>query len=75
MYSIKKILVPTDFSENASTAYHPAQQLAQKYGATVNFIHIIPSHNYFAGSIPNLGFLLNSDRTYTPNFKKRLLQN
>lgn len=61
MYAIKKILVPTDFSENASAAYHPAQQLAQKYGATVDFIHIIPSNNYYAGNISNLGVPLNSD--------------
>lgn len=61
MYSIKKILVPTDLSENASTAYRSAQQLAQKYGATVDFIHIIPSNNYFSYTMADLDLPLNTE--------------
>lgn len=62
MYSIKKILVPTDFSDNASSAYHSAQQLAQKYGATVDFIHIIPSHGYFTRSMADLEISLSTSQ-------------
>lgn len=60
MFAIKKILVSTDFSENASTAYPPARQLAEKYGATVDFIHIIPRKKYFSERIAKLGVPLNS---------------
>lgn len=36
---MKKILVPTDFSENASTAETFAAQLAKDYGATLILVH------------------------------------
>lgn len=58
MVSIKKILVPTDFSNKASTAYHSAGQLARRYGAIVDFIHIIPTKNYFTDSLAKLGLSL-----------------
>lgn len=55
MVNIKKILVPTDFSDNAATAYQPAQQIATRYGAIVDFIHIIPTLNYCSESMSSLG--------------------
>lgn len=39
MITIDRILVPTDFSDNASAAYYPARQLAKRYGVVVDFIH------------------------------------
>lgn len=38
---MKKILVPTDFSEHAENALQVASQLAQKYGAEIYLLHMI----------------------------------
>jgi nucleotide-binding universal stress UspA family protein len=38
--TIKRILVPTDFSENARTAYEYALDLAEKYKASIDVVHI-----------------------------------
>jgi nucleotide-binding universal stress UspA family protein len=38
--TIKRILVPTDFSENARTAYEYAIDLAEKHKASIDVIHI-----------------------------------
>ncbi len=54
MITINKILVPTDFSENASVIHHPVRQLAERYGATVDFIHIIPTQSYFSEKMTGL---------------------
>jgi nucleotide-binding universal stress UspA family protein len=43
MLSIKKILVPTDFSEGADFAYLWAHKLAMKFNAKVDLIHVIPA--------------------------------
>lgn len=40
MTTIKRILVPTDFSENARTAYEYAIDLAEKHKASIDVIHI-----------------------------------
>jgi nucleotide-binding universal stress UspA family protein len=40
MTTIKRILVPTDFSENARTAYEYAIDLAEKYKASIDVVHI-----------------------------------
>jgi len=42
MSSINRILVPTDFSDNAKKAYKMAQKLVSKNGGIVDLIHIIP---------------------------------
>lgn len=47
MATIKKILVPTDFSENAAVAYEFALETAENYNATIDVIHIIPKLAYF----------------------------
>ncbi len=40
MKQIKKILVPTDFSESATKAFLFAQKLAKNFGATLKLIHV-----------------------------------
>lgn len=74
MYVIKKILVPTDFSENASKAYNHAQQIASRYGAIVNFIHIIPTRQYFSESLEQLGMPLNMEKDVYPHAQKQASQ-
>ncbi|TVR30690.1 MAG: universal stress protein [Balneolaceae bacterium] len=47
MKSIKRILVPTDFSEGSETAYPVAHKLALKFGAEIDMIHVVPSIKSF----------------------------
>lgn len=54
MSDIKKILVPTDFSENSVSAYTHAQELAGKYGAEIDLLHVIPTMKYFFESLDKL---------------------
>lgn len=61
MKQIKKVLVPTDFSENAPLAYQHAQEIAHRFGAKVDFIHIIPTLKYFQDSMSHLESPLNID--------------
>jgi nucleotide-binding universal stress UspA family protein len=42
---MKKILVPTDFSECADYAAHVAMLIAAKTGASLHFLHIMPNPN------------------------------
>jgi len=37
---MKKILVPTDFSERAKDAYMYARELAEKYNASIKVVHV-----------------------------------
>jgi nucleotide-binding universal stress UspA family protein len=66
MYTIKKILVPTDFSENASHAYSHAQRIASHYRAKIDFIHIIPTIHYFSESMQQLGLPLDMQKDLYP---------
>lgn len=59
MNQIKKILVPTDFSNKAPLAYRHAQEIAHRFGAKVDFIHIIPTLKYFQESMAGLEAPLN----------------
>ena len=47
MKPIKRILLPTDFSEGAEAAYAIAHKLALKFGAQIDIIHIAPSIRYY----------------------------
>lgn len=71
MYTIKKILVPTDFSDNASNAYRHAQQIASRYRAKIDFIHIIPTLRYFSESLEQLGMPLDMENDVYPHAQER----
>jgi nucleotide-binding universal stress UspA family protein len=47
MFEIKRILVPTDFSEGSDVAVAVAQKMAYKFGAEVDLIHVIPELQHF----------------------------
>lgn len=70
MFEIKKILVPTDFSDNSSHAYNPAQQLAGRYNAKVDFIHVVPTLHYFNESISNLGLPFSMEKDLYPKVQE-----
>ena len=44
--SIKRILVPVDFSENSMRAKEYADTLAEKFGAEVELMHVVESSPY-----------------------------
>lgn len=46
MPSIKKILIPTDFSENSSNVFKYVQKMAENHQAKVDLIHVIPRMSY-----------------------------
>ncbi len=74
MYKIRKILVPTDFSDNASKAYSHAQQIARRYDAKVDYIHVIPSFRYFGESLKQLGAPLDMEKDVYPHAQKQASQ-
>ena len=71
MFTIKKILVPTDFSDNAATAYNVAHKLAERFGAKVDFLHVIQTLHYFNKSIAKLSVPLKTDEDLYPQLQKQ----
>lgn len=45
MLNVKKILVPTDFSENAELAFKRAVEIAEVFNSEVILMHAIPTEN------------------------------
>ena len=41
MIAIKRILIPTDFSETSTAAIGYGVDLAERYGASVHLLHVI----------------------------------
>jgi len=70
MKSIKKILVPTDFSDDSQTACIHAQQLAEIYGARADLLHIIPLIRYFDESLQRLGTPFDMEKNIYPKVRK-----
>jgi nucleotide-binding universal stress UspA family protein len=64
MNPIRKILVPTDFSEHSALALSYAVDLAKRYSATLTLLHVYPVVNYAAAE----GFAL-----YTPEQLAKLI--
>ncbi len=71
MFTIKKILVPTDFSDHSTAAYNMAQKLAERFGATVDFIHVIQTLHYFNKSIAKLSVPLKTEEDLYPQLQKQ----
>lgn len=66
MFSLKKILVPTDFSKGAEAAYSVAQNIADTFGGIIDFIHIIPTLTYMNESLKRLGVPLDMNEDVYP---------
>ncbi|MEX0769858.1 MAG: universal stress protein [Balneolaceae bacterium] len=66
MKSIKKILVPTDFSKGSEKAYPVAQKIASVFGGSIDFLHVIPTVKYLNESIKNLGMPLDIEKDVYP---------
>jgi nucleotide-binding universal stress UspA family protein len=67
MLQLNRILVPTDFSEAARTAYAFGVELTRKYGGKVDLLHIIPTFKYLNESITRLGLPINLDKDIYPH--------
>jgi len=73
MKQIKKILVPIDFSDNAHYALTHAQEIANRFNAHVDLIHVIPTLKYFNESIESLEAPLgNLDEEVYPTVQKEV---
>lgn len=66
MLKLKKILVPTDFSEHSEIAYSVAQNIADTFGGVIDFIHVVPTLTYLNESIKKLGVPLDMDKDIYP---------
>jgi nucleotide-binding universal stress UspA family protein len=69
MLKLKKILVPTDFSKGARSAYPYAEALTRRFGGKIDFIHIIPMLKYLNESISRLGLPLDMDKDVYPHIQ------
>jgi universal stress protein A len=47
MFAVRKILHPSDFSEQAERAFQAAYDLAKRYDAELTLLHVIPSNAAF----------------------------
>jgi nucleotide-binding universal stress UspA family protein len=54
MLPLKRILVPTDFSEASYSAFGAAGELAEQYRAVIVLLHVIPPIPVFAYDVPAL---------------------
>jgi len=66
MIRFNKILVPTDFSKGAESAYAAAQKLADTFGGKVDFMHVIPTIKYLSESAKKLGNPLDMEKDIYP---------
>ncbi len=66
MIKLTKILVPTDFSKGSERAYSVAQSIADTFGGTIDFIHIIPTLKYFHESMKKLAVPLDMNKDVYP---------
>lgn len=66
MIKLNKILVPTDFSEGAGSAYPVANELIDNEKGKIDFIHVIPTLKYFNESLKRLGIPLDMNKDVYP---------
>lgn len=74
MYTFNKILVATDLSERSVSAYTHAGEIARRYNASIDFIHIIPTLTYFNESLSKLGVPLDMEKDLYPHAQEEAEQ-
>ncbi len=70
MNTYKKILVPTDFSGGAESAYAIAVQLAHKFGGKVDMMHVLPSGDYLRETLKKIPVAVDPDEDVIPDIVK-----
>jgi len=63
---LKKILIPTDFSEQSKSALKLAGYLSKKYKSKIDLIHIVPLSMYMGESMDKLGLPFDMDKNLYP---------
>ncbi|MFO7845897.1 MAG: universal stress protein [Balneolaceae bacterium] len=66
MIRFNKILVPTDFSKGAESAYAAAQKIADTLGGKVDLLHVVPTIKYLAESAKRLGTPIDLNKDVYP---------
>lgn len=66
MIRFNKILVPTDFSKGAESAYAAAQKIADTFGGKVDLLHVVPTIKYLAESAKRLGTPIDMNKDVYP---------
>src|SRR5690625_6504671 len=66
MIKLNKILVPTDFSEGAGSAYPVANELIDNEKGKIDFIHVIQALKYVNESLKRLGITLDMNKDVYP---------
>lgn len=72
MAEIKKILVPTDFSENSRRACAVAQAVATTFNSKVDLLHVIPSVKYLHENLLTIEYPLNIEEEIVPKMQERV---
>src|SRR5690625_2675643 len=72
MAELKRILVPTDFSENSRRACAVAQALAQTFNSKVDLLHVIPSVKYLHENLLTIEYPLNIEEEIIPKMQERV---
>ena len=72
MAELKRILVPTDFSENSRRACAVAQALAQTFNSKVDLLHVIPSVKYLHENLLTIEYPLNIEEEIIPKMQERI---
>lgn len=67
---LKKILIPTDFSEQSKSALKLAGFLSKKYQSKIDLIHIVPLSMYIGESMDKLGLPFDMDKDLYPKIIK-----
>jgi|SRR5690625_6125 len=70
MIQIKKILVATDFSENAEGTLAAARTVASGMGATVDLVNVIPTLTYMNESLKSIGAPIDLESELFPKIIK-----
>ena len=63
---LKKILIPTDFSERSKSALKLAGFFSKKYQSKIDLIHIVPLSMYIGESMDKLGLPFDMERDLYP---------
>ncbi|MEO6521912.1 MAG: universal stress protein [Mucilaginibacter sp.] len=78
-YSIKNILVPTDFSETADNALRVALAIGERHGATVHLINIVTTHLLLpsmasvSGAGDEMAMLISSSKEELESYRLRAI--
>jgi nucleotide-binding universal stress UspA family protein len=72
MFEVKKILCPTDFSDASKKAIEVAVPLAEKFGAEIHLLHVVPPMPHLEPSVTAHFDVPEYERLLSADAKKNL---